>query len=493
MAGAPETDAAPAPVVPSFGRRVEEALTPKRLRWDPDGNHELSWTLNLVFGFGAAFSVANLYYTHPILNVLAVDFGVSDERASLIPTLLQAGYAAGLLFIIPIGDIVRRRPLVLSIIFVTAFLWLGATLTKSYEAFMGLSFVIGICTCTPQFMFPLVVQYAPARHRATMTSIVMSGIVFGILVARLLAGIISQYTSWRAVYWLSFGLQILIFLLLFILMPDYPVLRPGTSYPQILLKIITIPFKKPLLLIVSIMAFLTMAMYTSFWTTLTFLLNDTFHMSTLVIGLFALIGISPVVLNPVMSHLMISKIHPTGSLIVGHLIALAGVIIGTFTGTFSVAGPVIWAFVGDLGMNIVVVASRVAIAGVDPTAQNAVNAVFMVFTFCGQLSGTAAGNNLYARGGWIHSGALSIGFVGASFLLIFVRGPHETGWVGWHGGWDLRGQKPKDTHAAAQTQPALPASSDPEKGQGTDTEQGEAEASNGREESVGEKLESSKS
>lgn len=138
-------------------------------------------------------------------------------------------------------------------------------MTPSFNAFLGLSFIIGILTCTPQFMFPISIQYAPARHRATMTSIVMSGLVFGILVARLLSGIITQYTSWRTVYWMSFGLQLVMFILLFFTMPDYPVLRPGTSYPQILLKIVTIPFHHPLLTQQSLMAFLLMAMYTSFW------------------------------------------------------------------------------------------------------------------------------------------------------------------------------------------------------------------------------------
>ncbi|OTB09448.1 hypothetical protein M426DRAFT_50745 [Hypoxylon sp. CI-4A] len=415
--------------------------TPPWVKWNPEANHDLSWGMNILFGLAASFSVANLYYNHPILNILADDFEVSEQRASLIPTLTQAGYAAGLLLIIPAGDIVRRRFMILTLVFLTAFIWLGATLTQSFSAFLGLSFLVGFFTVTPQLMFPLAVQYAPQRHRTTMISVVMSGLVFGILVARLLSGIVAQYTSWRNVYWISFGLQVLVWIFLFFTMPDYPVLSPETSYMGTLLNIVTLPFLKPDLEQNSLIAFLTTGMFTSFWTTLTFQLANVFHLSTLVIGLFALIGISPVFLNPIISRLMISRLHPHGSLIIAHLVTIAAICIGTFVGTFSLAGPVIWAFLGDLGMNTIMVSNRVAIAHVDTKAQNAVNSVYMVHTFCGQLFGTAVGNALYAKGGWTWSGAFNIAQMVAGLLILFIRGPHEKGWLGWRGGWNL--SKPK--------------------------------------------------
>ncbi|KAK8085323.1 MFS general substrate transporter [Apiospora hydei] len=308
-------------------------------------------------------------------------------------------------------------------------------------------------TVTPQLMFPIAVQYAPPRHRATMTSIVMSGIVFGILIARLLSGIITQYSSWRNVYWLSFGLQALILVLLFVMMPDYPVLQPDGSYTHTLLTIVKMPLRHPVLTQSSLIAFMTMGMFTSFWTTLTFQLVGPFHLSTLAVALFALIGIAPVFLNPVVSRFVTSRIHPTGTLLLANFVAIIpAVVVGTFVGTFSLAGPVVWAFLGDLGMTTVVVANRMAIASVDPKAQNAVNSVYMVFTFCGQLFGTAVGNRLYAEGGWVHSGALSIGLVGISLVITVVRGPHENRWLGWRGGWDLSNKKMKATQEGERPQ-----------------------------------------
>ena len=309
-------------------------------------------------------------------------------------------------------------------------------------------------------MFPLTIQYAPEHHRATMTSIVMSGVVFGLLVARLLSGVVTEYTSWRNIYWVSFGLQAAIWTLLFCFMPDYPILRPGTSYPSILWKIVTMPFFHPVLTQSGLIAFLTMGMFTSFWTTLTFQLAEVFHLSPLVIGLFALVGMSPVLLNPVISWLLTSRIHPSGTLLIAHVVTLTAVCIGTFVGTFSLAGPIIWAFLGDLGYNTIIVSNRLAIANVDPKAQNAVNAVYMLFTFGGQLFGIALGNQLYAQGGWTHSGALNIAQMSVGILVVLARGPHERGWIGWGGGWNLRNKKVEEVLTAAVGSEA----SDPEAG-----------------------------
>ena len=97
--------------------------TPRRCRYNPDKPFEFSLPLNLLFAFAGAFTVANLYYSHPILNRLADDFHVNQERVSLIPTLAQAGYGSGLLFICPLGDLFQRRPFVLILVWFTATSW----------------------------------------------------------------------------------------------------------------------------------------------------------------------------------------------------------------------------------------------------------------------------------------------------------------------------------------------------------------------------------
>lgn len=97
--------------------------TPPNCRWDPERPPQFSLGLNILFAFAGAFTVANLYYNHPILNVLANEFHVPYEKVSQIPTLMQAGYAVGLFFLCPLGDLLRRRPFVLSLVFFTSSLW----------------------------------------------------------------------------------------------------------------------------------------------------------------------------------------------------------------------------------------------------------------------------------------------------------------------------------------------------------------------------------
>lgn len=194
--------------------------TPKRCRWDPVEPPKFNIWLNLLFGAAGAFTVANLYYTHPILDILSEDFGVDYVQVSEIPTLAQAGYAVGLLFLCPLGDLLKRRPFVLYLVFCTASLsyvtvqafparWfcanrifrIGLAVTNNLSAFTAITFLTGVSTVTPQLMLPLVGDLAPPERRASAMSIVVSGLTMGILIARVLSGIMTEYTTWRAVYW----------------------------------------------------------------------------------------------------------------------------------------------------------------------------------------------------------------------------------------------------------------------------------------------------
>lgn len=206
---------------------------------------------------------------------------------------------------------------------------------------------------------------------------------------------------------------------------------------------------EPLLDQVCIIAFIMGAIFTSFWTTLSFLLSSPpFNYSSLVIGLFALIGIAIIFLGPVYSRLVIDKIQPLYSCLFGIGIELAGVVVGTFIGTFTVAGPIIEAITIDLGSQACNIANRANINDINPKARNRVNTCYMISAFTGQLTGTAVGNSLYALGGWKASGICNIAFLGFAILVCIARGPREKGWLGWHGGWSIHLDDTKHTTPA---------------------------------------------
>ncbi|KAH9885659.1 major facilitator superfamily transporter [Xylariomycetidae sp. FL2044] len=436
---------------------------PARCRYDPDNPPSFTLSMNILLAFSGTFTVANLYYPQPILNIIAEDFRVSYEQASNVAALSQAGYAVGLLFLCPIADMVPRRPFILFLIFATATVWVGLCLTQNFDVFISLSFICGVGTVTPQLMLPLVGDLAPPNRRASSLSVVVSGLALGLLIARVLSGIVSQFTSWRNIYWLALGAQYLTFIILFLNLPDYPSKNKGLNYFKILGGMATMLFTEPILVQACLAGFLLSGAFTSFWTTLTFLLaSPPYNYNSLEIGLFAFIGIAVVVLAPVWSRLITDRFVFLFSTVLGLAFDFIGIIIGTFIGRFTVAGPIIQAIMMDTGANFAHTANRSNIYTLDPKARNRVNTVYMVFCFAGQLTGTAAGNRLYAQGGWVWSGSCNIAFLGTAVIIALIRGPRETGWIGWSNGWDVRRDdkiKSKNKTAAAADTEEVPSTS----------------------------------
>ncbi|KAK4213082.1 major facilitator superfamily domain-containing protein [Rhypophila decipiens] len=440
--------------------RVQRAWNwiPPPARYDPENPPKFTVWLNMLFGFAACFTVSNLYYNQAILNKIAETFDVSFEKASSIATLMQAGYAAGLLFICPLGDLFLRRPFIITLIGFTAAIWLILCLTPSFTTFSAISFLVGFTTVTPQLMLPLVGDLAPPERRASSLAIVVSGLSLGVLVARILSGILANFTnSWRNIYWFGFGVQVIVLALLYVYMPNYPSKNPdGMNYFSMLWSIAVLFVTEPLLVQASFVTFFLSAVFTSYWTTLSFLLSSPpYGYEPVIIGLFGLIGVIVILLAPVYSRLVIDKVVPLFSALIGLIFELAGVIVGTFIGSFHLAGPIVQAICIDVGSQFAQIANRANIYGIQPLARNRVNTAYMIVAFSGQLTGTAVGNRLYAAGGWVYSGSCSIAFIGAAIILCVVRGPRETGWVGWSGGWAIRRddlpRKNQDTTPAEET------------------------------------------
>ncbi|KAL1911089.1 hypothetical protein Sste5344_002887 [Sporothrix stenoceras] len=475
-----DTAPPPAPRKNTFLGRIGRILswTPRTCRYDPVNPPDFTFGLNLLFSFATTATVGNLYYNQPILYQMADTFNVSYEHASNIATLMQAGYAGGIILLCPLADIVPRRPYILFLVAFTALVWIGLCVTHSFTAFAGLSFICGFTTVTPQLMLPLVGDLAPPHRRATALAIVVSGLSLGMMVARLLAGVVANYTSWRNIYWFSFGAQAAVFFSLFFFMPDYPTknarreendvdridsrgntvakrstLRNVLHYCKVLYGgIAVLIFRHPPLLQACLIVFCLSAVFTSYWTTLSFLLaSPPYVYPSYAIGLFGLIGIVVICLGPFYGRFVIERIVAVVAVLFGTVIELVGVSIGVGIGTFCIAGPVLQAILVDFGNQASNIALRASIYGLAPKSQNRVNAAYMIASFVGQLTGTSAGNRLYAMGGWRYSGALSIGLLLFPIIVCVARGPREKGWLGWHGGWSIRKDRaPKAVEAKAE-------------------------------------------
>ncbi len=343
--------------------------------------------------------------------------------------------------------------------------WIGLCVTKSFTTFRILSFFVAVTTVTPQLMLPLVAELSPPKRRAMMISINFAGLFMGLLFARVISGIATQFTSWRTIYLVALGIQYTLFIVLFFALPDYPRVNPaspssaaaasssadakGTSaassagnalatYVRILASMVRIAARQPILVQVSLVCFFISAAYVGFWTTLTFLLaSPPFNLNTIDIGLFSLIGMPPFFISPHLIHFLTKHFHSVYATLSGLLVALVGVLIGTFVGTYSLAGPVIMGFLVDLGLILCQTSCRMQLVAVEPQARNRVNTIYMVTGFFGMLAGTSICNRLYAMGGWYYSGYAEISFVVVAIGFAIVRGPHETRWFGYRGGWRM--------------------------------------------------------
>lgn len=353
---------------------------------------------------------------------MASEFNVSYETSAQVPTLMQAGYATGLVFVLPLGDILERRMFIILVVFFTATLvrfppnlrhhhladwyltvvqWIVLCMTDDFAVFRAISYICGVTTVTPQLMIPLVGDFARPERRAASLSIVVSGLSLGILIARVLSGIVSNYTSWRNIYWLACGAQYVLAGLLFLFMPDYPSTNPdGLNYFRALWSIPYMVVTQPLLIQSCLIGFCLACVFTSFWTTVTFLLvSDPFDFSSLQIGLFSLVTIFAIIVTPVVGH-FIDKFVPLFSILIGQTFAMMGTVVGFSVSNVSLAGPILQAMGSDAGIQTAQIANRSAIFNINPKARNRVNTAYMAAVFAGQLTGTAVGNRLYAAGGW---------------------------------------------------------------------------------------------
>ncbi|KAG8996277.1 hypothetical protein FRB94_008426 [Tulasnella sp. JGI-2019a] len=450
----------------SFKRRTHDfglIPIPRKQQHDPNETFEFTLKLNIVFGLASTTITANLYYCQPLLVNLAHAFHTNDSTVSTIPTLTQAGYAIGILLISPLGDLVRRRPLILIMLTLSLLLTIGIALAPNVVAFKAISFLTGIATCTPQILIPYAVDLAPSHRRASVMSIVLSGLLLGVIVARAIGGVIADVSgSWRNVYWMAVGIQSCSLVLLWWVVPDRPSKvdsiatsidpptntgvahvngeskAPKLTYLGILRTMLKFAVTEPILIQGYLMAFGTQIIFGSFWVTLTFLLTDSYNFSTLDIGLFGLVGIVGVTTAPFVGRL-VDKLVLWVGILLSTMIIILSVTILTIGGGLNIAAAVIVCIGLDLGVQLGHVAITSKIYAIDPAYRSRLNAVFVVAVFCGQVVGSAVGSKIFLTSGWRASSGASIGFGGFMLIVLLARGPHcpRYTWLGWEGGTRL--------------------------------------------------------
>ncbi|KAK0498134.1 major facilitator superfamily domain-containing protein [Armillaria luteobubalina] len=414
---------------------------PQTLRYDPKRPFpEFGIGRILLFAFACTFITANLYYCQTLLFQFSGEFGVLYSESSRAVTLVHAGYAVGLFFIAPLGDILRRRQLILGLIFCSATLMLCLALVPDWNAFLALSFLAGTINVATQILIPLAADVVHPARKFFFLSILISALVMGMLVARVLAGVITQYADWRVVYYLAVGVQVIVLVVCYATIPDYPAKNKGMGYWELIKSMVGFAVKEPLLIQACLVNFLASAGYSNFWTTLTFLLGGPpYNYSSLVIGLFGLVGIVGVCLTP-LATLTVDKLHPWYGSVLGTilyacfqalLVAAAGLHFASIL--LAIIGIVVFC-------RVLQVSLQMSVFSISKAATTRLNALLLLSFFLGQVMGSSVGSRVFLEHGWRAGAGLSLGWTGLGFLLLIIRGPHceRKTWLGYEGGFGMR-------------------------------------------------------
>lgn len=371
----------------------------------------LSPTLIVLMSVATGLAVASNYYPQPLLDTIARAFSLTPGQAGFIVTVAQLGYAAGLLFLVPLGDMFERRKLIVSMTLLSAIGLLITASSHSLAVMLLGTALTGLFSVVAQILVPLAATLATPEKRGKVVGTIMSGLLLGILLARTVAGLLADLGGWRTVYWVAAVLMTLMALALWRGLPKIKQ-ENHLNYPQILGSVFTLFLRNKLLRTRAILGCLTFANFSILWTSMAFLLaSPPFNYSESLIGLFGLAGAAGALgARPAGGLADKGKAHLTTT--VGLLLLLLSWIAIWF-GHASVLALIIGILVLDLTVQGVHITNQTVIYRVQPDARNRLTAGYMTSYFIGGAAGS-----LISAAAWQHAGWAGVCGAGAIIAVL---------------------------------------------------------------------------
>ncbi len=378
-----------------------------------------------AMALAAGLAVANIYYNQPMLGVMASSLG--DARVSAwIPALTQAGYAAGLLLLLPLGDMFERRRLI-----VVQFLLLALALAlTAWSPGLGMlavgSVLVGATATVAQQIVPFTAILCAPEKRGAAIGTVMSGLLTGILLSRTVAGALSGVAGWRAVYWIAVPVAVAAGLLMAWRLPRHAPAKP-MGYGALLASLGRLWRDEPRLRRAATVQALLFAAFSAFWTVLSLhLAEPPLALGAASAGLFGIVGAVGVAMAPVAGRIA-DRRGPAPVIRLGALATLLSwIVLGIWPG---LTGLVIGVIVLDFGVQIALVSHQHLIYGLHPEFKSRLNTLFMTSMFIGGALGSWASATVWHAFGWPGVALLGVVLPALALLLTVQRTavPHATG------------------------------------------------------------------
>lgn len=391
---------------------AEKSKTDYNSRTD---NH-LSRGIVLLFAVACGLSVANIYYAHPLLDAMAHDLSISTASIGIVVTVTQIGYALGLFFIVPLGDLLDRRLLIVTQAFISSLALIIVAFAPNAIVFLTGMIAVGLLAVVVQVLVAFAATLAAEEERGSVVGTVTSGVVIGILAARFVAGVLTDLGGWRLVYMLSGVFTLIMAGLLFRVLPHQKKNNTVSSYPELLRSVISLFIEEPLLRIRAVLALLIFAVFSVLWTSLVLPLTaPPFLLSHTEVGLFGLAGIAGALGARRAGYY---ADHALGQRITGislALLTLSWVPIA-MTG-FSLLALVVGVILLDMAVQAVHVTNQSMLFAKRPEASSRLVGGYMIFYSIGSGIGSITSTMAYASFGWL--GVCILGAAISALALLF--------------------------------------------------------------------------
>lgn len=375
----------------------------------------------LLMSAMAGLTVANLYYVQPLLEMIRTDLGTTDSLANIIAVVTQVGYALGLLLIVPTGDLFSRRKIIVVCMTLASLLTFTIGLSSNVYTIWAASLAMGACSIVPQLFIPVAGQFSRPENKSRNMGFVLSGLLIGILAARVISGMIGEWMGWRMMYYIAGCIMIVCLALTLWTMPQMQTNYSG-NYAGLMRSVGRIFLDHPKIRINALRAAFGFGSTLSFWACLAFhLAGDPFHAGSDAVGYLGLCGVaSAMVASGIGKY--IPRYGTRRFCIVGSICQIVAWIVAYAFG-YTYLGLIISLILVDSGLQCLQLSNQSACIQEVPQAANRVNTIFMTTYFIGGSMGTFCAGQGWHIAGW--TGICVIGLLFATTSLAITIAKRE--------------------------------------------------------------------